>query len=192
MGKSGSHSRGSGRGGISSQGFSSLPGQRKKNRVGEPSLPFPGFVGVSHSGSGTNFLFLSHPAPNTSLLLPKLRKPSQGCWGGFGVAGGTSDSPGPWYLRSPTSLLLPWVGPEASLAEMLVLDILYRQPPLPSSSFLPHTVCILDIPNTNLNLGHVGKRALHLSRTGRLPQSRPGLSRPPVSSSSPTLLLRSW
>ena len=121
-----SHPRGSRRGRSleASQGFSFPPKQRKGRRVEsrEPSLlltptpprPRPGFVGVSPSGSGTNLLFLSHPARNMSFLSSKLSKPSLGCWRGFGVAGGPSNSPSPPAPEIPASLLLPRAGPEAS------------------------------------------------------------------------------
>lgn len=54
-------------------------------------------MGVSHSGSGTNFLFLSHPAYLVSPLA-QTEKTLPGC---FGVAGGSTNSPHPWCLRSP-------------------------------------------------------------------------------------------
>lgn len=49
---------------------------------GEPSLPFPGFVGLSYSGSGTHFLFLSQydsPLAQAEKTLPGML---ERLWGG--------------------------------------------------------------------------------------------------------------
>lgn len=142
-GESGSRPRAAGQEAFPLQASVPHPGKGRRVVVREPSPPFPGFVGVSHSGSSTSFLFLSHPAPKMSLLLSTLVKPSLGCWRGFGAFGYPSNNPRPWCLGP---LLIPVAGPGARLVEMLVLDVSYRHTTPLSSSFLPHTIPILDIP----------------------------------------------
>lgn len=85
------------------------------------------------------------PAEKTSGLLERL-------WGGLGPF----TQPQPLVSEVPASLLLPGAGPGARLVEMLVLDVPYRHPTPISSYVLPHTVPILNIPNTTLNFGLVG------------------------------------
>lgn len=104
-----------------------------------PSPPVPGCWGVTVWLKNQfplpfppypQHVFPVIPAEKTSGLLERL-------WGGL-------------------ERLLLGVGPGARLVEVLVLDVPYRHPTPISSYFLPHTVPILNVPNTALNFGLVG------------------------------------
>lgn len=139
-----------GRRGVSGQGCVLYQSKGRRILLGGPSLPLLGFVEGSHFGSGTNFLFpfqLVCPLPQTEKILPGLP-------GRLGMSGRTSNSP----------------VPDASLpafsygrARGTLSGDACITPPLPSSSLLPHTIPVLDFPNTLLNLGRVGPRARHFS-----------------------------
>lgn len=78
---------------VSSQGFRSPPGQRRKSRAKGALPSFPPSLWGCHFLAQAPISSSFPTLPNLSLLLQKLRKCSQGCWRGFEVAGSTTNSP---------------------------------------------------------------------------------------------------
>lgn len=103
---------------------------------------------------------ISSSLPNLILLLPKLRRSSQGCWRSFGVSGGgpqTAPFPDASGPLPPCFFLGLGQGqlPGARLVEILVLDVPYKPHPfLPVLSF--PTPSYPGLPKHSIELGSYG------------------------------------